>query len=73
MGGEGRVSVPVERSKKNIECLVPMRLSGRTYAVYQQLSEEKRADSVPLRLSYSIARARANISDIGKSSTRVVA
>ena len=31
MGGEGRVGVPV-------------RLSGGAYAVYQQLSEEKRAD-----------------------------
>ena len=29
---------------KNIECVVPMRLSGGMYAVYQQLSEEKRAD-----------------------------
>ena len=29
---------------KNIECVVPMRLSGGAYAVYQQLSEEKRAD-----------------------------
>ena len=29
---------------KNVECVVPMRLSGGTYAVYQQLSEEKRAD-----------------------------
>ena len=29
---------------KNIECLVPMHLSGGAYAVYQQLSEEKRAD-----------------------------
>ena len=29
---------------KNIECMVPMRLSGGAYAVYQQLSEEKRAD-----------------------------
>ena len=29
---------------KNIECVVPMRLSGDGYAVYQQLSEEKRAD-----------------------------
>ena len=31
---------------KNIECVVPMRLSGGggAYIVYQQLSEEKRAD-----------------------------
>ena len=29
---------------KNIECIVPMCLSGGAYAVYQQLSEEKRAD-----------------------------
>ena len=29
---------------KHIECVVPMRLSGGAYAVYQQLSEEKRAD-----------------------------
>ena len=29
---------------KNIECVVPMCLSGGVYAVYQQLSEEKRAD-----------------------------
>ena len=29
---------------KNIECVVPMRLSGGAYAVYQQVSEEKRAD-----------------------------
>ena len=29
---------------KNIECVVPMRLLGGMYAVYQQLSEEKRAD-----------------------------
>ena len=29
---------------RNIECVVPMRLSGGAYAVYQQLSEEKRAD-----------------------------
>ena len=29
---------------KNIECVVPMHLSGGAYAVYQQLSEEKRAD-----------------------------
>ena len=30
---------------KNIECVVPMRLSGwGAYAVYQQLREEKRAD-----------------------------
>ena len=29
---------------KNIECMVPMRLSGGAYAVYQQLSEEKRTD-----------------------------
>ena len=29
---------------KNIECVVPMCLSGGAYAVYQQLSEEKRAD-----------------------------
>ena len=29
---------------KNIECVVPMRLLGGAYAVYQQLSEEKRAD-----------------------------
>ena len=29
---------------KNIECVVLMRLSGGAYAVYQQLSEEKRAD-----------------------------
>ena len=29
---------------KNIECVVPMSLSGGAYAVYQQLSEEKRAD-----------------------------
>ena len=29
---------------KNIECVVPMRLSGGMYAVYQRLSEEKRAD-----------------------------
>ena len=27
---------------KHIECVVPMRLSGGAYAVYQQLSEEKR-------------------------------
>ena len=29
---------------KNVECIVPMRLSSGVYAVYQQLSEEKRAD-----------------------------
>ena len=29
---------------KNIECVVPMRLLGGTYAVSQQLSEEKRPD-----------------------------
>ena len=29
---------------KNIECVVPMRLSGGAYAVYQQLSEKKRVD-----------------------------
>ena len=29
---------------KHIECVVLMRLSGGAYAVYQQLSEEKRAD-----------------------------
>ena len=29
---------------KNIECVVPMRFLGGTYAVYQQLNEEKRAD-----------------------------
>ena len=29
---------------KNLECVVPMRLSGGTYAVYQQLNEEKRGD-----------------------------
>ena len=29
---------------RNIECVVPMRLSGGAYAVYQQLSEETRAD-----------------------------
>ena len=29
---------------QNIECVVPMRLSGGAYAVYQQLSEEKRAN-----------------------------
>ena len=29
---------------KNVECVVPMHLSGGAYAVYQQLSEEKRAD-----------------------------
>ena len=29
---------------KNIECVAPMYLSGGAYAVYQQLSEEKRAD-----------------------------
>ena len=29
---------------KNIECVVLMRFSSGTYAVYQQLSEEKRAD-----------------------------
>ena len=29
---------------KHIECVVPMHLSGGAYAVYQQLSEEKRAD-----------------------------
>ena len=39
MGGEGRVSVPGERGKK-----YRVRLSGGAYAVYQQLSEEKRAD-----------------------------
>ena len=32
------------RGVKNIECVVPMHLSGGAYAVYQQLSEEKRAD-----------------------------
>ena len=31
---------------KNIECVVPMCLSGGAYAVYQQLSEEKRTDFV---------------------------
>ena len=34
---------------KNIECMVPMCLSGGTYAVYQQLSEEKRADFVCIK------------------------
>jgi len=29
---------------KRIECVVPMRLSGGAYAVYQQLSEEKKSD-----------------------------
>ena len=29
---------------RNIACVVPMRLSGGAYAVYHQLSEEKRAD-----------------------------
>ena len=29
---------------KNIECVVPMRLSDGAYAVYQQLREEKRID-----------------------------
>ena len=29
---------------KNVECIVPMCFSGGMYAVYQQLSEEKRAD-----------------------------
>ena len=29
---------------KYVECVVPMRLLGGTYAVYQQLSEEKRAN-----------------------------
>ena len=29
---------------KNIECMVPVRLSGAAYTVYQQLSEEKRAN-----------------------------
>ena len=29
---------------KNIECVVPVRLLGGAYTVYQQLSEEKRAD-----------------------------
>ena len=29
---------------KNVECVVPMRLSGSAYAVYHQLSEGKRAD-----------------------------
>ena len=29
---------------KNIECVVPMRLSGGAYAFYQQLSKEKRAN-----------------------------
>ena len=29
---------------KNTECVVPMHLSGGAYAVYQQLSEEKRVD-----------------------------
>ena len=43
MGGEGRVSVPVERGK-NIECVVQMHLSGGAYVVYKQLSEEKRTD-----------------------------
>ena len=29
---------------KHVKCVVPMHLSGGVYAVYQQLSEEKRAD-----------------------------
>ena len=31
-------------SVKRIECVVPMCLSGGAYAVYQQLSEEKKSD-----------------------------
>ena len=44
MGGEGRVGVPVERGKKYRVCGADAPLGGGAYAVYQQLSEEKRAD-----------------------------
>ena len=34
---------------KNIKCVVLMRLLGGAYAVYQQLSEEKKADFVCIK------------------------
>ena len=38
---------------KHIECVVPMRLSGGAYTVYQQLSEEQRADFACINVLYT--------------------